>query len=241
MRNKKKNLNLVRKMAESIKENILNRSIYDYICQCLDNSLEDNYQVINESQSSVTIKEKKTKNSANISFTPSIESITSISINEVIWNGACEKQTIVEFIDNFILVTKIEVIKYTSTNKKECSAVRKRIIKQTYIDNELRYSYELNGYTPFSITDTQAEAKLSELYIDENSHAVRREIVIRENDELFSNKVNYSYTDYCDEPPFNDRVNNKGIYKYGMSPVTHEVYDEFVKNQKDILKKKLEK
>lgn len=210
-----------------LNEKLTNQELYDYIIEKISEATTEKEMKLEFTKNSIKITEKKNNDKFQITFEPSIIDFSKITTEYECWNNSHKEQKKISFEQDRTKVKEIEATVYV-TETEQINSIQKRVKEKEYLSNQLIYSHKFESETSIDISKNRCGSTEEIIYILPNKSAVKMICTTGEEDYFGQEGINYYKTEYCDEPNFNTREQNKGIYGYGMSNSTNEEFQEFI-------------
>lgn len=209
---------------------LTNEKLYNKIISTI-----NNYKKTNYTTNIISGKNKKTKESFKLNI--DIEN-GEIYFENTLYDGSSIEKIYIKFEGEKIVVQTNNFNKVVLGDSNDLSELEKKSKTQIYINNKLRY--EKTCENSFSLYKNHSGSQFSEIFIGEDNNAIKKSISAGDKEYFHGNEIIYMKSDNYNEPPFNTRVNNKGVYISTMINISKEEYDEIKKqlqnNKKLILK-----
>ena len=199
-----------------LNKNLTNRDLYSYIFGHLEFAVEEKYIGTKVFENGIIFSSKKSNDSFKITFEPNIANFSKITTEYSCWNNHHKEIREIIFDDEKISTNESEVTTYVFPDDS-ISFIEKKISYCEYLNNQLIYKNNFESITDFSIENKKSGATEEKMYILPNKSAVKMIATIGEEDYFGQKGTCYYRTNYCDEPNFDTRNKNNGIYSYGMA------------------------
>lgn len=232
----KENLKNARNILERLDCEIYNKELMYIIGDHLGTPLKGRkYYIDFSSRNEICIKKKKSEDLFRLLVTPSLDKINTIGIHIIEKNGLYEKNIVVQFKDNQVVVTKIEIEKRVQGKKQEVISILNKTTINNYLDSNLRYRYEYETETCFRLNQNYSCSTLAETFIDLDKKAVKRVAHISEDAcyDIPADIVYYESED-CDLLPFSNKYLSK-MEMERMTLSTEEKFNEFVNGSNNMV------
>lgn len=223
--------NIVNTMISVLNSVLKNDGLLGYTLMNLKLANNPNYKTTFISDNEIRIRGKKNTDTFSIKFEPNIESINKIIISATRDEGHVENAITIDYSDGQHIVVNEETISKLRNTENiilSMTATKKISIYHFY---DLRYSREYTSTINMHCMNFDMSSRSEEIFIDENSFAVKKEINVQ--DGINKGDIKYSECSNYDSLPFNTKNYLEELQLNEFTPSNRETYEEFVNNLAD--------
>lgn len=222
---------IVNTMIRVLNVELLNDGLLGYSLMSLNLANNPNYKTTVISDNEIFIRGKKNTDTFSIKFDPKIEAFDKIIISSTRDEGHVENLITIDYSENDYIVVTEETISKLRNNENIILSMTATKKTSIFCSNALRYSREYTSIINMHCTDIDMSSRLEEIFIDENSFAVKKELYTQ--DEVNKGDVKYYECSNYDSLPFNTKNNREELQLNDLIPSNKETYEDFIKNLKD--------
>lgn len=223
----KNNYDKIEDFILSIKANLDNTELSDYITSKLRNFLNRKGIKIKRFTNSIELFDKKSNDLFTLKLIPNIDSFNTIKTSYTCWDKRHTENKTINLGYHMVSVTENEVNNFIASDNVPLSLGNKNSVRN-YINDQMIYQYNFESNTYYKPSIESSFAWSEEIFVSNNKEAVKKLVSINQGNSCGKTEVSFSKSNCFDIPNFSTKYYPKKFYMYYMHSINENEFNNFI-------------